>query len=150
MLELHGVRIPTGPRFSPVILEAIQAGKYERQEHALLAALLRDDDRVLELGTGAGFLATYCAQRLGSSQVTTVEADPEMAPVIEATLAENLVSPKVIYAAVTALGLSRRLPWWTALRSEISSATTPRPCSWWTSRAARASSDPPCSPGYGP
>ncbi|MBC3981610.1 methyltransferase [Streptomyces sp. AC536] len=40
---------------------------------------VRDGDRVLEIGTGTGYSTALLCHRLGEDNVTTVEADPELA-----------------------------------------------------------------------
>lgn len=109
MTPSQGIRLPASDRFSPVIRDSIARGEYEQVELGLLTDLLRDGDRVLELGSGLGLLATHCAQRLGSEAVLTVEADPEMGPVLRETFAANGVSPGLLFGAVTADGAPRRL-----------------------------------------
>ena len=104
-----GVSVPLQDRFSDVILESLAAGKYERAECDALDRLLVAGDRVLELGSGLGLVAVRCAQRLGSTAVATVEADPEMLPVIRATCEANHVSPVVLSGAVSADGGDRWL-----------------------------------------
>ena len=104
-----GVEVPLQARFSDVIRRFLVDGRYERAECDALDRLLVDGDRVLELGSGLGLVAVRCAQRLGSDAVVTVEADPEMLPVIDATLAANQVSPTVYSGAVSADGGDRWL-----------------------------------------
>jgi hypothetical protein len=101
LLPLHGVLVPqTDPAFTPEILRHMKRGSYELAEARALWHVLRDDDRLLELGTGCGFLAAFASLRLGSAAVLTVEADPKMAPTIRATFAANGVSPLLMIAAV--------------------------------------------------
>jgi len=104
-----GVEVPIHDRFSDVIRASLESGKYERAECDALDRLLVDGDRVLELGSGLGLVAVRCAQRLGSAAVVTVEADPEMRPVIRATCEANGVSPVVLVGAVSADGGDRWL-----------------------------------------
>ena len=104
-----GVVVPLQARFSDVIRASLESGRYEQAECTALDRLLVDGDRVLELGSGLGLVAVRCAQRLGSDAVVTVEADPEMLPVIDATLAANQVSPTVYSGAVSADGGERWL-----------------------------------------
>ncbi len=104
-----GVAVPIQDRFSDVIRQSLATGKYERAECDALDRLLVDGDRVLELGSGLGLVAVRCAQRLGSAAVVTVEADPEMLPVILATCEANHVSPVVLIGAVSGDGGDRWL-----------------------------------------
>ena len=108
-VQLRGVQIPLQDRFSEVIRASLANGSYESAEAGILEGLLEDGDRVLELGTGLGFLAAYCAKRLSSSAVLTVEADPEQEASVRATFAANDVSPGLLFAAVSADGGPRTL-----------------------------------------
>lgn len=74
---------------TPSIRRMLDKGWYEIEEAKALRIHLRDGDRVLELGGGAGFLATLAASRVGAKNVTTVEANPEMVPIIKANLDRN-------------------------------------------------------------
>jgi FkbM family methyltransferase len=105
----QGVAVPLQARFSDVIRESLALGKYERAECDALDRLLVDGDRVLELGSGIGLVAVRCARRLGSDAVVTVEADPDMLPVIRATCEANHVSPTILIGAVSADGGDRWL-----------------------------------------
>lgn len=112
---LRGVVIPITDRFSPTMVAAVESGSYEAAEHALLAELLEPGDRLLELGTGCGYLAVAAAQIIGAENVTTVEADPEMAPTIRATFEANKLEPKLVIGAVGDGGprtLSRAPDFW--------------------------------------
>jgi FkbM family methyltransferase len=109
-VRLHHVNVPLHDRISEKIRQYLHAGEYETEEYRALKGLLRKTDRVLELGTGVGFLATYCAKRLDDgSRVLTVEADASMAGAIQATFAANDVAPTLLFGAVSAHGDPRYL-----------------------------------------
>lgn len=74
--------------------------RYEMPERELLARFLKPDDRVLELGTGLGMIATLCARRVGSGGVLTFEANPAMIPVARETFRLNGVAPRLEHAAL--------------------------------------------------
>lgn len=97
---LRGVVIPITERFSPTMVAAVESGAYEAAEHALLAELLTPGDRLLELGTGCGYLAVAAAMIIGARSVTTVEADPEMEATIRKTFEANALHPQLIIGAV--------------------------------------------------
>src|SRR5262245_58379142 len=78
ILPVSGVRIRTGPHLSPVILDSIEREMYERPELEIARVKLQRDDVVLELGSGIGFITTYCAKRIGSDRVFTYEANPAL------------------------------------------------------------------------
>jgi methyltransferase of ATP-grasp peptide maturase system len=70
---------------------------------SLMAAMLdaldvRDDVRVLELGTGTGYNAALLSHRLGSRLVTTVEVDPQLAEQAFANLITAGYQPTVATA----------------------------------------------------
>ena len=71
------------------IAAKLASGKYEGQEAAAARMRLREGTRVLELGAGIGYIATLCARVAGPANVTTVEANPAMLPVIRANLDRN-------------------------------------------------------------
>lgn len=93
VVEIAGVRLEVGDDLDPVVREAMLAGTYEAPELRALAATLRPDDVVLELGTGVGLLSTFCAQRVGGDRVHTFEANPELEPRIRTTYRLNGVAP---------------------------------------------------------
>lgn len=120
-LELHGVTIPLNDAISQTVREHMQRKSFELPEAQAVFRLLEPHDVVLELGTGCGFLAVYCAQRC--SGVVTVEADPRMKDTIDGVLNANGVqvvselgqgtgkAPRVVslFGAVTRTGERRRL-----------------------------------------
>lgn len=72
-------------------------GTYEAQEAHASRMRLRAGARVLDLGAGIGYVAAVCARVTGAENVTCVEANPAMLPVIRANLYRNG------YGAVTLL-----------------------------------------------
>ncbi len=83
------------------MVKALETGRYESSESIALEKHLRMDDRVLELGAGAGYLTMQIAQRIGSESLLTVEANPKMLSVIENNLVENdITGVTVVNAAV--------------------------------------------------
>lgn len=71
------------------LTEALAAGRYESSESAALARHLRPGDRLLELGSGAGYLAALAARTIGAAAVLGVEAHPDMVEAARANLARN-------------------------------------------------------------
>lgn len=81
--ESAGLRLSLPPDVvAPDILSAILRGGYEAVERQAVLADLRPGDRVLELGTGIGAMAIWMQQRHPGLPITTVEANPALAPVI--------------------------------------------------------------------
>lgn len=92
-VDLGGVRLRVGAHLSAPIQRAIHRGHYEAPELACLQRALTASDVVLELGTGLGLLAAFCARRVGSERVFTFEANPALRPLIEETFRLNEVAP---------------------------------------------------------
>lgn len=78
-------------------------GGYEHFERDLARAHLRADDRVLDLGAGAGLVAIIAARIVGAQNVTTVEANPEMLEVLRDNLDRN-AGPGVTLRAGAVVG----------------------------------------------
>jgi len=101
--EINGVRLGL-PRVlaTPEIVQKLQDGTYEGDEARAADRCVRKGFRVLDLGSGVGYVATLCAQKAGAENVLTVEANPELLPVIEANLAANgQAGVTVMHGAVT-------------------------------------------------
>jgi FkbM family methyltransferase len=76
--ELHGVRVPAAPHLSPRTIEAIRNGLYERPEIEGILVNLREGDRVVELGSGAGIVSSIIARNFDDVQVRTFEGNPNL------------------------------------------------------------------------
>ncbi len=95
-VDNQGVLLPTeGPGISPAIRKEIFFGDYEAREIEIVAKRLADDDVVMELGAGIGYLSAYCAMRIGSERVFAYEANPALMELIAATYRANGVAPVV-------------------------------------------------------
>ncbi len=102
---LGPVRLNAGPRDLPRSLRtAIFKGTYELPERELVDLALRSGDRVLEIGSGIGFISLLCAARAGARNVLSYEANPAMEPVIRGNYALNGVEPTLVMRAVTTDG----------------------------------------------
>jgi FkbM family methyltransferase len=91
--ELSGIKIPICPQLSDNICAAIYDGYYERAELSTFNSKLHNNDIVFEIGTGIGFLSSYCAMKIGSDHVFTYEANPQLESLIKNVYLENRVSP---------------------------------------------------------
>ncbi|MBI2961667.1 MAG: FkbM family methyltransferase [Betaproteobacteria bacterium] len=91
-----GVRLPTDhPLITPGIRRQIFFGEYEAKEAEIVSRRLADDDVVMEVGAGIGYLSALCARRLGNGRVFAYEANPALLEIIAATHRENGVAPSV-------------------------------------------------------
>ena len=64
-------------------------GGYEGHESRAAQLVVDYGDRVLDLGSGVGYVATICAMLAGSENVVTVEANPDLLDVIRTNLDNN-------------------------------------------------------------
>lgn len=109
-IKVHRMHVARDGWESQQVEWVMNNGGYEAAEYQTLKRILRSSDRVLELGSGVGFLAAYCAERLAEpGRVLTVEADPNMEAPIRATFAANDVSPELLIAAVSGSGQPMKL-----------------------------------------
>lgn len=100
VVRINGIRLPVPEEASDELRRSLYEGSYELREFQILQRALRSDDRVLELGTGLGYLAIAASQICTNESTVTVEANPEMTPLIERAFELNQVRPKLICGAV--------------------------------------------------
>lgn len=83
------------------IRKSIEGERYEGQETFAARKHIIESDRVLELGSGTGYVTMQIASLVGGENLMSVEASPKMVPVVEKNLAANLIEGvTVINAAV--------------------------------------------------
>jgi len=75
------------------IAREIYLGEYEKSEATIVSKRLEEEDIVMEVGSGIGFLSAYCAKKIGSDRVFTYDANPALQPVIDGTYSRNHVKP---------------------------------------------------------
>lgn len=104
-VTLDGVTVRAGKGMvSNSVRNELYKGLYERHERAILRAVLKPGDRVLEIGCGIGLISLICARICGAENVHSFEANAAMEPVIRANYARNGLAPKLTMAAVTSDG----------------------------------------------
>ncbi|SLN63730.1 protein-L-isoaspartate O-methyltransferase [Roseovarius litorisediminis] len=88
--ELNGVLLSVPDEMiNPRIAAKLANAGYEAHEAQAAQMRLRPGQRVLELGSGLGYIASICAAVTGPENVVTVEANPELLAVIRANLDQN-------------------------------------------------------------
>lgn len=93
IIECRGVKIPHDPRFiSEKVAKRLRKDMYETPEVTGLAKFIKPSDRVLELGAGIGFISSYVATNLGVTEITCIEANPELCSYIRTVHATNGVA----------------------------------------------------------
>ena len=76
-ITCRGVRIPADPDvITAKIARKLRKETYETQEVNGLSEFIRQSDRVLELGSGVGFISSFLVKSLNVEHVTCVEANP--------------------------------------------------------------------------
>lgn len=100
IVMVDDVKLRLGPHLSHQIRYTICMGDYELPERKMMRTQLDKNDIVFELGTGLGLISTICAARIGNDRVFTVEANPQLVPIIEETFALNGVKPHLINCMV--------------------------------------------------
>ena len=86
VIESSGIKVPFVPAIiTPKIERPMRNNRYEGGECAALRRILRPGDRVLELGAGVGLLSTVAGLVEGVESVTTIEANPDLIPLIRET-----------------------------------------------------------------
>ena len=100
--EIEGLRLDVPDAHLTARIRAkLASGGYEALEARAALMRLRPGQRVLELGAGTGFIACLCARVAGAENVTTVEANPDLLPVIDGNLVRNGVAGvTVLHGAV--------------------------------------------------
>ena len=95
-IKLHGVWIElTHDNISPELKDFFYNESYEGEEIGILSQHLSNDDVVMEIGAGIGFLSTYCAKKIGSKRVFAYEANPFMIDKIKDTYNLNNVNATI-------------------------------------------------------
>ena len=103
VVRLDGVTLfADDPAIGAVSRRTIIVGAFERHERRALRRHVHPDDRVLELGSGIGFITTRLAQTVGSENVLGFEANPDLFPVMHSHFARNGVAPRVENAVLGA------------------------------------------------
>ncbi|MDF1856915.1 FkbM family methyltransferase [Pseudooceanicola sp.] len=88
--ELNGVKLSLPEALAaPKILRKLKSGQYEGFEARAAGLRVRKGFRVLELGGGMGYVGSICANITGGENLVTVEANPDMIPVIRANFDQN-------------------------------------------------------------
>ena len=99
--SIDGVILPLFRYIGFNTLRWIINGRYEIGEINIIKNTLEKDDIVLDIGTGLGFVASYCAKVTSSSQVFTFEANPLNYELAKSVFKKNNVSPLIKNAFLT-------------------------------------------------
>lgn len=100
-VTLEGVKLDVST-LSPIMKNNLLEGRYEVQERLLASKYVKANDRVLEVGGAIGFIGLFCQTRLGITQYTTVEANPNTAELLKRNYALNGRTPVLWNVALAA------------------------------------------------
>ena len=97
-MKNYGVKINIGDHISRNIINYLYSGDYEGREILILKKELESGDKVLEIGSGLGYLTIFCSKTIGSGNVITYEANPLLIDKIEDNFRLNNEYPKLCNA----------------------------------------------------
>lgn len=102
-LTYDGLIVPiTSKVITDQILDTLWKHKYEEPELRALSALMRPQDRVLELGLGMGLVSGVMARRHPAARFVSYEANPDMRPAIERLHQANGITNVEVRSAIVA------------------------------------------------
>lgn len=100
-VTIDGLRLIAYRRDIPKhVSQMLIRGDYELPERRAVSALLRKDDRVLEIGSCVGLVALTAAKIVGAENVRTFEPNPDAAKVARQNFALNALPVELVNAAV--------------------------------------------------
>lgn len=90
VVEHFGIRLNLDPSFmSEYMMKVIREKRYEVQEARQLKRIIQQNEVVLEVGAGVGFITSLIANNPLTKRVVSYEANRYLIPMIRATIAEN-------------------------------------------------------------
>lgn len=88
-----GMKFPKDGKFiTGQLRAALRDNRYEAKEANNVLRLVRDNDTVIELGAGIGFMSTLLATRRKIKNVFAFEANPDLIPYIESVHKANALT----------------------------------------------------------
>lgn len=92
-IRSRGLKIPKHPQLTTGrVRGALREGTYERKECDAVMRVVREGDRVLELGGGLGYMSTLLSVKKKIEKVVTYEANPTLIPYIQSVHEANGVT----------------------------------------------------------
>jgi len=104
-IDIYRLKIRNDPKIiTPRMYRVLKNGRYEATEAKLARRYLNADDTLLEFGSGLGVVAAIAIKRAKVKKVVSVEANPDLLPIIRDTLGNSGVAQdkcELIYGAVS-------------------------------------------------
>ncbi len=85
---------------SPTILEVLEAGTYESAEAREIARIVQPGERIVELGSGLGYIAITALRTGKVAELAGYEANPRLIPIIRKNASLNGLEFDVVNAVV--------------------------------------------------
>ena len=90
VIVLNGVKLNVDKKLiSLTIYRSFLDGGYEYGEHHILENTLKKGDRLIEIGAGMGYNSIFAANLIGSENVISFEANPNLIPIIKSNYELN-------------------------------------------------------------
>jgi FkbM family methyltransferase len=90
VITSKGMKFPKdGVFITGQLRAALRKNRYEAKEAFCVLKLVRDEDTVIELGAGIGFMSTLVATKRNIKNVFAFEANPDLIPYIQSVHAAN-------------------------------------------------------------
>ncbi len=100
-VTINGVKLGIDPAvMSPKMIEVLRKGHYELAESREIARIVQPGERIVELGTGIGFIAISALKTGQVKSLATYEANPHLIPAIHENARRNGVEVDVRNAVV--------------------------------------------------
>ena len=99
-VRLKGIKLNTTKIQSARILHHIFDGSYESAEEQSIKEIVGPKDRVLELGTGLGYVTCLAARRARHGSILSIEANPSMAIIARENLLLNRIQNAEVWNGV--------------------------------------------------
>lgn len=99
-IDIYGVRILLDKNWSYNVKDHIIRRDYETAEISIIKQNINKNDRILEIGTGLGFIAIFCSKIVGQENVISVEANPFLKEYHKKVSKLNHLYPKILYNSI--------------------------------------------------
>lgn len=97
----RGLKFPKHPGIiKGRIRGSLRQGTYERKEADAVLRVVREGDRILELGAGIGFMSTHISKSRKIKEINTFEANPHLIPYIRSVHAANEIDNVHVHNAI--------------------------------------------------
>lgn len=101
MIECRDIRFPVDRQvITEKVARRLRKDMYETPEVAALSDVIRPGDRLLELGSGIGFISSFIARNFDIDHITCIEANPRLCAYIDRVHAANGVGNATVRNAV--------------------------------------------------